>query len=74
MKGPSGSSGSRVLSAIISRSCGKKTKDDSWAAFGKSASEGSKCDDDEVVEGCATTRESVCFQRVELAGSRNVCV
>ena len=61
MKGPSGSSGSRVISAIISRSCGERTEDDSWAAFIKSASEGPKCDDDEVVDGCATTGESLRF-------------
>jgi hypothetical protein len=49
-----GSSGSRVISAIISRSCGERTDDGSWVPFGKSAL-------DEVAEGCATTVETVCF-------------
>ena len=67
-----------MISAIISRSCGERTEEDSWAVLGKSASEGPKCDDDEVVEGSATTEESTCnfflIQRVESAGFKNVCV
>ncbi len=60
----SGSSGSRVISAIISRSCGERTVDDdgSWAAFGKSASDGPKCADDAAdVDICASTERLVCF-------------
>jgi hypothetical protein len=60
------SSGSRVISAIISRSSGDKTDDESCAPFGKSALV-------EVVEGWTTTEESVCFfffwsQRVWISG------
>ncbi len=43
----SGSSGSRVISAIISRSWGERT-DDVWAAFDMSESDGPKWDDDEA--------------------------
>lgn len=56
-----GSSGSRVISAIISRSCGERTDDGSCALFGKRASCGPKCDGDEVAARCAITGGSVCL-------------
>jgi len=40
-----GSSGSKVISAIISRSSGERTDDEYWAPFGQRA-----LDDDEVAE------------------------
>jgi hypothetical protein len=58
----SGSSGSSVISAIISRSCGERTEDVPWAAFGMSGSDGPKWDGDEAdVDICAFSERLIFF-------------
>jgi hypothetical protein len=45
-----GSSGSRVISSIISRSCGERT--DSWPFGGKRELDGPKADEEADVDVC----------------------